>query len=213
MDVIELIEFRRLDPNCPVMIADVPKPIMKEIDEWVKVCREIKNHPLSQLKAHENAAYNYRSVNAAREWRNSSSYSIGNTYQCSVPSHLVQNSFWLAWTLRACAKYWGNGNTHRRFRLREWKGHFDMHDMWINFAYKGDCNLVHRHGGDYSGVLYYKNHKHPTLFDDYGIGYEGWNGTMALWPSDTNHHVEVQKANKERITFAFNISQDVKKES
>ena len=54
-------------------------------------------------------------------------------------------------------------------------------------------------------MIYYKNHKHPTLFDEYGVGYEGKDGTMVMFPSNTWHHVEPQASNKERITLAFNI--------
>ena len=54
-------------------------------------------------------------------------------------------------------------------------------------------------------MIYYKNHKHPTIFDQYQCGYEGLDGTMVMFPATTWHHVEPQTANKERITLAFNI--------
>ena len=54
-------------------------------------------------------------------------------------------------------------------------------------------------------MIYYKNHKHPTIFDEYGCPYQGEDGTMVMFPSSTLHHVEPQTANKERITLAFNI--------
>ena len=57
-----------------------------------------------------------------------------------------------------------------------------------------------------SGVIYYKNHKHPTIFDKYNCAYEGNDGTMVMFPSSVFHHVEPQTVNKERITLAFNIS-------
>ena len=57
-----------------------------------------------------------------------------------------------------------------------------------------------------SGVIYYKNHKHPTIFDAYDVAYEGLDKTMVMFPSSVYHHVEPQTSNKERITFAFNIS-------
>ena len=54
-------------------------------------------------------------------------------------------------------------------------------------------------------MIYYKNHKHPTIFDEYKCGYEGEDGTMVMFPATTFHHVEPQTVNKERITLAFNI--------
>ena len=111
----------------------------------------------------------------------------------------------MAWVLRLSAKYWGGGKDHRLFKLRSWTDHFDGYDIWTNFSYKGDDNPTHNHSGSLSGVIYYKNHKHPTLFDEYKCGYQGEDGTMVMFPASTLHHVEPQTANKERITLAFNI--------
>ena len=83
----------------------------------------------------------------------------------------------------------------------------DRYDIWTNFAYKGDDNLTHNHGGFLSGVIYYKNHGHPTIFDDYDCAYEGNDGTMVMFPSKVRHHVNEQTVNKERITLAFNLMQ------
>ena len=60
-------------------------------------------------------------------------------------------------------------------------------------------------------MIYYKNHRHPTIFDDYNVEYEGLDGTMVMFPSKVNHHVEPQISNKERITVAFNISEILQK--
>ena len=54
-------------------------------------------------------------------------------------------------------------------------------------------------------MIYYKNHKHPTVFDEYGCAYEGLDGTMVMFPARTLHHVEPHTVNKERINLAFNI--------
>ena len=62
--------------------------------------------------------------------------------------------------------------------------------------------------GFISGVIYYKNHGHPTIFDDLGGSYDGIDGTMLLFPSSTIHGVEEQIVDEERITFAFNIFRD-----
>lgn len=183
-------QYESLTESAPILVIKLPKPIVYEIGEWAHECRKIKNHPLAYLKAHENAGYgllkNY------------------NQYQCSVPPRLIEESYWLAYTTRLCAHIFGDN--HRRYYLRGNVGHFDVYDMWANFAYKGNENPIHHHAGNISGVIYHRNHKHPTHFPDYNTKYEGTNGTMIIFPSDTNHYVEKQKSRKERITFAFNIN-------
>ena len=189
----EFLGMKKLHERCPVLIFDIPRPIRREIDEWVNESKKFKNHPLAALKAHENAGY--LALDGKRH----------NSYQCSISPHLIDQSFWLAWVLRLSARYWGMGKVSRAFSLRKWDGHFDGYDIWTNFAYKGDDNPTHNHAGFLSGVIYYKNHKHPTIFDEYGCGYEGLDGTMVMFPSQVLHHVEEQTSNKERITLAFNI--------
>ena len=192
----DVLKMHKLQPgtSCPVMVTRIPKPILKEIDGWVKESKKIKNHPLADLKAHENVGY------LAMDGK------PHNSYQCSISPHLVDSSFWLAWILRLSQKYWGPGLLHRNFLLRQWNGHFDGYDIWTNFAYKGDDNPQHNHAGFLSGVIYYKNHKHPTIFDDYNMAYDGEDRTMVMFPSQVLHHVEPQTVDKERITLAFNIS-------
>ena len=189
------LEMKKLSPGslCPVMAVKIPKLIQKEIDGWVKESKKFKNSPLAELKAHENVGY--MMTDGKKH----------NSYQCSISPPLIEQSFWLAWVLRLSAKYWGIGSTHREFSLRKWNGHFDSYDIWTNFAYKGDDNPRHNHAGFLSGVIYYKNHGHPTIFDEHGVAYEGEDGTMVMFPSSTFHHVEPQTVNKERITLAFNI--------
>ena len=187
------LESRRLQAGSPVLIFDIPSQIMKELDVWVKESRKFKDSPLAELKAHENVGYL------------SSDGKKHNSYQCSISPRLIEESFWLAWVLRLSAKYWGAGKDHRMYKMRKWDGHFDGYDIWTNFAYKGDDNPTHNHGGILSGVIYYKNHNHPTIFDDHSVAYEGKDATMVMFPSSTLHHVEPQTANKERITLAFNI--------
>ena len=189
----DFLEMKKLRDECPVMVIRIPKPIMKEISLWVKESKRIKNHPLAELKAHENVGY----LTADGKKHNS--------YQCSISPHLIDQSFWLAWVLRLTAKYWGMGAHNRDFNLRKWEGHFDGYDIWTNFAYKGDDNPSHNHAGFLSGVIYYQNHNHPTYFNDYNCAYEGKNGTMIMFPSSVLHHVKEQTSSKERITLAFNI--------
>ena len=187
------LEMRKLQDGCPVMVCEIPKQIQNELDLWVKESRKFKNSSLAALKAHENVGY--LSMDGKKH----------NSYQCSISPHLVDSSFWLAWVLRLTTKYWGMGKPNRYFSIRKWDGHFDGYDIWTNFAYKGDDNPTHNHAGLLSGVIYYKNHKHPTLFDQYNIAYEGLDGTMVMFPAAVLHHVEPQTVNKERITLAFNI--------
>ena len=189
--------MHKLQPEtiCPVMVAKIPPQIMKELDVWVKESKQLKNSPLGTLKAHENVGYL------------ASDGKAHNSYQCSISPYLIEKSFWLAWVLRLSQKYWGGGKPHRCFKIRSWSGHFDGYDIWTNFAYKGDDNPRHFHAGFLSGVIYYKNHKHPTIFDEYNCAYEGKDGTMVMFPANTWHHVEPQTVNKERITLAFNITE------
>ena len=191
----DLLNMKKLVPGstCPVMVTKIHPQIQKELDVWVKESKKFKNSPLAELKAHENVGY--LTMDGKKH----------NSYQCSISPHLVESSFWMAWVLRLTAKYWGGGKGNRQFQLRMWRGHFDGYDIWTNFAYKGDDNPTHNHGGLLSGVIYYKNHKHPTIFDEYGVAYEGLDGTMVMFPASTLHHVEPQTADKERITLAFNI--------
>ena len=196
------LEMKKLVPGgtCPVMVIRIPPQIMKEIDGWVKESRKFKDHPLAALKAHENVGYL------------SSDGKKHNSYQCSISPRLIEESFWLAWVLRLTQKYWGMGKENRAFKLRKWDGHFDGYDIWTNFAYKGDDNPTHNHGGLISGVIYYKNHNHPTVFDEYGCAYKGEDGTMVMFPAQVLHHVEEQTVNKERITLAFNILGNVERQ-
>ena len=192
----KILQCQRVGGGSPVLIFDIPKQIMKELDVWVNESKKFKNSPLAALKAHENVGYL------------SADGKAHNSYQCSISPHLIEQSFWLAWVIRLSQKYWGMGKHHRAFKLRKWDGHFDGYDIWTNFAYKGDDNPRHNHAGFLSGVIYYKNHRHPTIFDDYNCSYEGLDGTMVMFPSQVFHHVEPQQQNKERITLAFNIADD-----
>ena len=187
----DILNFSRYG-NSPIIGGHIPPLIMDEITEWVNESKRVKNSPLAALKAHENVGY------LALDGK------THNSYQCSISPHLIDKSFWLAWVLRLVAKYSENKN-NRGYKLRKWDGHFDGYDIWTNFSHKGDDNPSHNHAGYISGVIYYKNHNHPTIFDDYDFSYTGTDGTMILFPSDTIHHVESQIEDKERITLAFNI--------
>ena len=86
-----LLSCNKLKSGCPVMVTDIPKQIIKELDVWVKESRKFKDSPLADLKAHENVGYLALDGKAH------------NSYQCSISSHLIDQSFWLAWVLRLTA--------------------------------------------------------------------------------------------------------------
>jgi len=187
-------DVKFLRDHIPILIAKLPEEINDEIGEWALECKKIKAHPLSYLKGHTNIGYD------------PDSNIFNNSYQCSVPAHLISDSYWLAYTIRLTAKMLNIDN--RSIRLRQYPGHFDNYDIWANFSYEGDCNPEHVHVGNISGIVYHKNENHPIIFPHFQVGYGGNNGTMILFPSDTVHCVNPQKSKNERITFAFNLIQD-----
>jgi hypothetical protein len=72
-----------LEYNHPYLKCNLPKEICKEIEIWTKECKKIKSHPLAELKSHENVGYLPETGN------------VHNSYQCSLPTNLIENSFWL----------------------------------------------------------------------------------------------------------------------
>ena len=184
--------MKKLQENCPVIIVKIPDLIVKEIDVWVEECEKIKVHPYAELK-------DLREKTLENDF-----YS-----RIKVPESLIKESFWLPWILKLCSEYVGNNTTDNDFKIEsESQGWGRYWGVWTNFSQRGNCCSDHVHKGDLSGVIYYKNHNHPTFFNDYDIGYEGIDGTMVLFPSKTMHHVEEQISDEERITIAFNIIQN-----
>lgn len=179
-----------------IFVVTLPPAIVGEVWLMAEACRKIKEHPLAALKQHENAGF-------------SNEGERGNNYQCAVPVQLIDNSYWLALILRLVAAQFGG--YHRDYMVRRYTGHFDAYDVWTNFAYKGDYNPPHIHSAAISGVIYVKNHEHPTIFTESGVEYTGKEGTMVFFPSDTEHMVEEQTSDKERITIAFNVSKQAKR--
>jgi len=163
----------------------LPNEIVKEIEIWKIECDKIKNSPLGYLKKHENIG------------------SETNNFQTSIPTNLVESSYWLPFTLRNCARLFGG--SHRNYYIRKWDGHFDGYDIWINYSYKGNYNPTHSHAGNISGVIYLNNEDY-TIFPNLNYKYQGNRGDMILFPSDTLHSVDKQVKDYERITFAFNIN-------
>ena len=46
----DFLEMKKLQDRCPVMVTKIPKPIMKEIDLWVKESKRLKIILLQNLK-------------------------------------------------------------------------------------------------------------------------------------------------------------------
>lgn len=182
-----MFDYREISHDPKVVVVKLPDEIVAEISTWVEECRAIKNHPLAKLREHDNIGTGH------------------NSYQVSVPSQLVEDSYTLAFINRFCAECFGG--EHRDWKLRKWDGHFDSYDMWANFAYEGDDNPLHRHSGSLSGVIYVQNDGLATLFPDLGTGYDGELGTLILFPSSVVHGVNTKKTSTERVTLAFNVVQ------
>tara|TARA_Y100000401_G_scaffold50793_1_gene39699 strand:- start:248 stop:799 length:552 start_codon:yes stop_codon:yes gene_type:complete len=179
-----MIKYKKISTN--IIYTKLPKEILKEISGWKKECDKIKKHPLSFLKLHENIG------------------SKTNNYQVSIPSRLIEDSYWLAYVMRLCGIV--TQKNHRQFFLRKWNGHFDGYDVWINYAYKGNSNPKHNHGGFLSGVIFLNNKKDATIFSEENFSFIGKKGDMIMFPSLLKHKVNKQKERYERTTFAFNIN-------
>jgi hypothetical protein len=181
-----MIKHKLIDTH--IIHTQLPKEIIKELNHWKKECDKIKKHPLCKLKLHENVG------------------SKTNNYQTSIPSYLIENSYWLAYVIRLCGII--TKEDHRHFFIRKWNGHFDGYDVWINYAYKNNCNPSHNHAGYFSGVIYLNNKKDKTIFPEKNIDFVGRKGDMILFPSHLMHQVNQQKEDYERITFAFNVNRN-----
>ena len=179
-----MIEYKKLTKE--IIYTKLPKEIIKELVYWKKECDKIKKHRLFKLKLHENIG------------------SKTNNYQVSVPSILIENSYWMAFILRLCGLL--TNENHRNFFIRKWNGHFDGYDVWINYSYKGNSNSVHNHAGFFSGVIYLNNKKDKTIFTEEKFSFKGKKGDMIMFPSTLLHKVDKQKEKYERVTFAFNIN-------
>ena len=195
----DILKLERVNERSPIMKASMPKEILTEVRDWIKECRKIKDHPLSELKAHRNVGYMYEGVGPKH-----------NTFQCSIPFRLVEESFWLMWILKLVAKHYGQGKDYRSFRIRNPSGvsYDDEYGIWANFSYKGDDNPVHSHktsDGFLSGVMYVYNDGQPTLFPQSSTSVDAKEGNLYLWPCEYPHYVEKKNTRKERVSIAFNI--------
>ena len=169
-----------------IVYTKLPKQILKELSYWKKECDKIKKHPLSFLKLHENTG------------------SKTNNYQVSIPSRLIEDSYWLSYVLRLSGLL--TNEDHRKFFIRKWQGHFDGYDVWINYSYKNNSNPEHNHTGFFSGVIFLNNEKDETIFTNKKFSFVGKKGDMIMFPSKLLHKVNKQKEQYERTTFAFNVN-------
>jgi hypothetical protein len=178
----------------PIMVGSMPEKILEELQSFVVSCDQIKNHPLRFLKEHSNMGR--------------------NAYQVSVPTHLFENSFFMAFLIHFGAVYTHRvlevsfNDFKRGIRVRKNTNHFDGYDAWLNYAYTGSENPEHNHAGTLSGVAYIKNTSYePTVFED-GVEFTGRTGDIILFPSVYMHGVKTKKTDNERITLAFNLDKN-----
>ena len=176
--------------NTPIVKGTIPVEILEEVSMFVNRCREIKNHPLAQLRNHKNAGI--------------------NSYQVSVPQNLLMDSFLLAYLIRLGELYSGFVDlsiqkNRRKIRVvSDNLNHYDGFDVWVNFTYKGDSNPFHTHNGNLSGVIYYQNDGQETLFKN-APPFVGTKGDIIMFPSDFLHGVEEKTTDEERITLSYNL--------
>ena len=137
-----------------------------------------------------------------------------NAYQVSIPVHLFENSFLMAFMIHFGAVYTHRvygvsfNEINRDIRVRNNTNHFDGYDAWLNYAYINNENPEHNHAGIFSGVAYIKNTSYePTVFED-GVEFLGKVGDIILFPSVYKHGVKTKKTDNERITLAFNLDRN-----
>lgn len=176
------LEYANLHEH--IYLVNIPDLIWQDILYLKDKCDQIREHPLSFLKLHEN---------------------IGeNSYQVSLPASDFEKSYLMPFIIRSCSKI--IGCFHRELYFRKNEGHFDLYDIWINYSGINNSNPVHNHRGNISGVIYIKNDFHePIFFPDKNIAYEGKPKTMLLFPSSEDHEVKEKKTEEERISMAFNL--------
>ena len=172
--------------NTPILRGVLPFEILKELDFFITRCREIKNHPLAELRRHRNVGK--------------------NSYQVSIPTNLLMDSFFLAYLIRMGEYYISVTDLKSRLvRINNVQNHYDGYDVWVNFSYRGDVNPSHTHTGSLSGVIYYENDGQETYFTS-GYSFVGKRGDILMFPSNYGHGVKEKVTNNERITLSFNLN-------
>lgn len=170
----------------PILRGVLPFEVLKELDYFITRCKEIKNHPLAEFRRHRNVGK--------------------NSYQVSIPTNLLMDSFFLPFLIRMGEYYIGVTDLKNRFvRINNQSNHYDGFDVWVNFSYKGDFNPFHKHSGSLSGVIYYQNDGQETFFCS-GHTFAGNYGDILMFPSNYEHGVREKITDNERITLSFNLN-------
>ena len=179
-------------PNL-IICAKMPDPIFDEVKKWIKPCQDIKNNEYAELLNHYNVEKNH------------------NSYQTAIPRRLINNSFFFGYILNLGQLYLRAANlseneNRRAVHLRNYPGHYDGYDIWMNFIYKGNDNPKHDPAGSLSGIIYIEDDdSQKTNFPSINYIHEPKNGEIILFPSYLEHTVNVKETKSERITASFNL--------
>lgn len=179
-------------PNL-IIRAKIPDRLFNEVKRWIVPCRAIKDDEYAELLYHYNIGTGH------------------NSYQTAVPRILIDNSFFFGYLIRLGELYLKTTNqlpeeNKRMVNLCNNPGHYDGYDIWVNFAYRGDDNPLHRHSGLLSGIIYIKDeHKQPTHFPTIDYTHHPEEGEILIFPSHLMHCVDVKETGSERITASFNL--------
>lgn len=182
-------------PNL-IMATQMPDKIFDEVKGWIEPCRAIKDDEYGQLLFHHNVGTGH------------------NSFQTPVPRQLVDTSYFLGYILHFAELYLRSTQTHelnnmimpRRAHLRNFPGHYYGYDLWVNFAYQGDDNPEHNHGGSLSSIIYIQDEdKQPTYFPALDYYHESVPGQILLFPAFLRHSVSEKETESERLTASFNL--------
>ena len=191
-DIFSDVEIVRHTPDL-ILKAQIPDKIFKDVKGWIKPCRNIKDSEYGELLNHRNIGTGH------------------NSYQISIPRKFIDNSLFLGYLIHFGQLYLKKTsipvkNIDRSIHLKNYPGHFDGYDIWMNFTSKGDDNPEHDHTGTLSGIIYIKDKdKHPTKFPTIGYTHIPNEGEILLFPSHLRHSVGVKTTTSERITASFNL--------
>jgi len=180
--------------GCPLLEIKMPDAIHNEWLQWAEKYKEYKDHELGFLKEHLNKGKNsyqisVHSSDLEKSWNYSFIIRLGEYYIHKLKGFNYQ-------TLRRCVGIRGS------------IGEQDVHDFWINYAYKGDSNPKHEHAGSIASVQYIKNvQDNPTylLWEEKQINYEAEDGYMIMFPNNMTHWVDEKITEEERITGSVNL--------
>lgn len=179
-------------PNL-IISTQLPDKIYQDVLSWIDHCRSVKDDEYAELLNHYNVGSGH------------------NSYQTAIPRKYIDNSFFLGYLLNfgqvflKAANLPGN-DKHRPVHLRNYPGHYDGYDIWMNFTYKGDDNPLHNHAGSLSGIIYVKNpDNEPTNFPALNYVHDPKEGEILLFPSHLQHSVDTKETDSERITVSFNL--------